>query len=145
MLHAACWKCRTQKLRKKSPSGHHRTSSGCIFATKACIDNRTENSNISSTCPHSMVNFGPPTAEICWRVYLLGWYTIYIYILRGCKIHFASKSCVLLYWLRYCTALNQRPSAKLCCVVQEMELWNFRRGCHLYLLGGHHVWHRPTF
>jgi len=26
---------------KKSPSGHHRTAlSGCIFATKACIDNR---------------------------------------------------------------------------------------------------------
>jgi len=27
------------------------------------------NSNISSTCPHNMVNFGPPTAEICWRVW----------------------------------------------------------------------------
>jgi len=27
--------------RKKSPSGHHRTTlSGCIFATKASIDNR---------------------------------------------------------------------------------------------------------
>jgi len=24
------------------------------------------NSNISSTCPHSMVNFGPLTSEICW-------------------------------------------------------------------------------
>jgi len=40
----------------------------------------------------------------------------YIYISRGCcpltefdrcKIHFASKSCILLYWLRYCTALEQ--------------------------------------
>ena len=31
----------TQKLRKKSPSAHHRTTSaGYIFATKACIDNR---------------------------------------------------------------------------------------------------------
>jgi len=30
-----------QKVVKKSPSGHHRTTlSGCIFATKACIDNR---------------------------------------------------------------------------------------------------------
>jgi len=27
------------------------------------------NSNISSTCPHNMVNFGPPTAEICRRVW----------------------------------------------------------------------------
>jgi len=25
LLHAARWKCRTQKSRKKSPSGHHRT------------------------------------------------------------------------------------------------------------------------
>jgi len=27
------------------------------------------NINISSTCPHNMVNFGPLTAEICWRVW----------------------------------------------------------------------------
>jgi len=34
-------KHRTQKSRQKSPSGHHHTtSSGYIFATKACIDNR---------------------------------------------------------------------------------------------------------
>jgi len=41
VLHAARWKYRTRKRRKKSPSGHHPTTlSGCIFATKACIDNR---------------------------------------------------------------------------------------------------------
>ena len=43
LLHAARWKCRTQKSRQKSPSGHHRTSlSGYIFAIrpKARIDNR---------------------------------------------------------------------------------------------------------
>ena len=41
LLHAARCKYRTQKSRQKSPSGHHRTtSSGYIFATKACIDNR---------------------------------------------------------------------------------------------------------
>jgi len=34
-------KYRTQKWRKKSPTGYHRTDlSGYIFATKACIDNR---------------------------------------------------------------------------------------------------------
>jgi len=34
-------KCRTQKSRQKSPSGHHPTTlSGYIFATKPCIDNR---------------------------------------------------------------------------------------------------------
>ena len=55
-------------MTQKPPSGHHRTtSSGCIFANKACIDNRKKNllsSNISSTCPHSMVNFCPLAAEI---------------------------------------------------------------------------------
>jgi len=58
---------------KKSPSGHHPTTSlGYIFATKSRIDNRKKNllsSNMSSTCPHNMVNFGPLAAEICWRVW----------------------------------------------------------------------------
>ena len=43
-----------------------------IFATTASIDNRKKsvlNSNISSTCPHNMVNFGPLAAEIGWRVW----------------------------------------------------------------------------
>ena len=46
--------------------------SGYIFATKACIDNRKTNllsSNISSRCPYNIVNFGPLTAEIDWRVW----------------------------------------------------------------------------
>jgi len=68
VLHAARCKCRTQKSRQKSPSGHHLTAlSGYIFAIKACIDNRKKNllsSNISSTCTHNMVNFGPLAAEI---------------------------------------------------------------------------------
>jgi len=68
VLHAARCKCRTQKRRQKSPSGHHRTTlSGYIFAITACIDNRKKNllsSNISSTGPYNMVNFGPLAAEI---------------------------------------------------------------------------------
>jgi len=68
VLHAARCKCRTQKSHQKSPSGHHPTTlSGYMFATKACIDNRKKNflsSNISSTCSHNMVNFGPLAAEI---------------------------------------------------------------------------------
>jgi len=41
LLHAARWKYRMQKWRKKSRSGHRRTSlTGYIFSTKACIDNR---------------------------------------------------------------------------------------------------------
>jgi len=61
---------------------------------------------------------------------LLGWYTIkYIYIFGSCcpwrnfaryKIYFASKSCILLYSQRYCTALNQRASAKFWGMLQGM-------------------------
>jgi len=57
-----------KKVAKKSPSGHHRTTlSGYIFATIAHIDNREKNllsSNMSSRCPHNIVNFGPLTADI---------------------------------------------------------------------------------
>jgi len=53
---------------KKSPSGHRRTTlSGYMFATKARIDNQKKNllsSNISSTRPRNMVNFGLLAAEI---------------------------------------------------------------------------------
>jgi len=55
------------KTRQKSPSEHHRkTLSGHNFATKARIDNRKKmlSSNISSTCPRNMANFGLLTAEI---------------------------------------------------------------------------------
>jgi len=68
VLHAARWKYRTQKIAKKLPSAHHRTTLlGYIFATKARIDNQKKNllsSSISSRCPHNMVNFGLRAAEI---------------------------------------------------------------------------------
>ena len=58
---------------KNCPSAHHRTTlSGYIFTTKAYIDSRKKNllnSNIFSTFPHNMVNFGPLMAEIGWRVW----------------------------------------------------------------------------
>jgi len=52
---------------KKSPSAHHRTTlSGYTIATKACIENQKKlvNGTNSPTCSHSMLNFGPLTAEI---------------------------------------------------------------------------------
>ena len=59
--------------RRKSPSRHHHTTlSGHVFATKAMSTIRKKNllnANTSSTCPHNMVNFGPITAENCWRVW----------------------------------------------------------------------------
>jgi len=74
---------------------------------------------------------------------------LYVYIFGGscpwqnfarCKIHFTSKSCVLLFWQRYCTAQQQWALAKLCGVVQGMELRNFHRGRHLYLAGRPSRW-----
>jgi len=127
------------------------------------------NSNISSTWPYNIANFGPLAAEIgrvwapqpistcftSWQCYcsdvahrrptklctmsgrLLGWYTIYTLApwrnFARCKTHFTPKSCILLYWQRYCTALQQQASAKLWGVVHRMELRNFRRRRHLYL------------
>jgi len=67
VLHAARWKYRTQKWRKKSPSGHHCTTlSSYIFAIQARIEYRKNllSSNISSMCPHNMVNFDSLAAEI---------------------------------------------------------------------------------
>jgi len=71
----------------------------------------------------------------------------YIYIFRAldtygnfASCHFASMSGVLLYWQCYCTALEQRQSAKLCGMVQGMELQNFCRGRHLYSAGRPSHW-----
>jgi len=68
------------------------------------------------------------STKLCMMfVSLLCWYTIYTFWgllppLRNfvrCKIHFASKSSILLYWQCYCTALEQWASAKLCGVQQR--------------------------
>ena len=64
MLHTACWKYRTQKVAIWTPLYN---LSGYICITNAHIDNLKKNllsSSISSTCPNSMVNFGPLAAEI---------------------------------------------------------------------------------
>jgi len=135
------------------------------------------NSNISSTTPHNMANFGPLAAQIglpvcgnaanlnTQQVSRLGFITaamsltrgqpnfarslaiswagtLYMYflgllppdrILSGAKFTLCPRSCVLLYWQRYCTALQQWASAKICSVLHGMELWNFHRWRHLYL------------
>jgi len=79
---------------------------------------------------------------------LLGCYTMYTFSgafaswrnFARFKFHFASKSCILLYCQRYCKALQQRASAKLCGVVQEMELQNLHRRRHLYSAGRPSRW-----
>ena len=65
-------------------------------------------SNISSTCLQNMVNFGPLTAEICWRV----WFGVPQHILMD----FTS-------WLRYCTGVTERKSTKLCTMFGHLLGW----------------------
>jgi len=71
-----CTRLAKNTERKNSPSAQRRVMlSGYIFATKAWIDNRENllNSNIFSTrLHHNMVNFGPLTTEIDWRVWFCG-------------------------------------------------------------------------
>ena len=135
------------KMTQKSPSVHHCTTlSSCIFATKACIDNRKNllNSNMSLTCAHNMANFGPltlrPVREFgapqqistgfafafvtaatsltggqpnFARCLTVSWAaTLHIHFRAFLpsngilpEVHFASKSCTLLYLQRHCTAL----------------------------------------
>ena len=81
---------------------------------------------------------GQPNFARCLAVSWAG--RLFSGALVRCKIHFTSKSCVRLYWQRYCMALQQRASAKLCGIVQGMELRNFCRGRHLYSAGRPSRW-----
>jgi len=155
VLHMARWKCTTQKIAKNSPSGHHRTTlSGNIFATKARIERhvltigkKMLNSNISSTCPHNMVNFGLLTAEICWRVLgtpanFNGFHVLASLLQRrpstrvNQTLHDVWPSPGL---------VEQRASANVCGIIQRMELRTFAEGAIYIQLDGHHVGHRPIF
>ena len=145
-----------QKLAKKSPSGHHRTTCRAVSSQLRLVST-IGNMNISSTSPHNMTNFSPLTAEMCWRVcgtpahfngfrvfasllqrrrspkanqtlhdvWLSPGLVYYIYTFSGAlvrrKIHFTSKSCVLLYWQRYCTALQPRASN----IAAWYKEWNY--------------------
>jgi len=124
VLHTARWKYSTQQIAEKSPFWHYPTTlSGYIFATKAHIDNRKKNllsSNISSTCPHNMVNFGPVAAEICWRV-------------CGTPANFNG--------FRVLAALLHR--ILVLGISQTLRHWT--EGATYIWQGGHHVGHWPTF
>jgi len=76
-------------------------------------------SNISSTCPHNMVNFSPLAAEIVSLVWgtppNFNGFRVLAVLLHGTLVVGSSQT----------VALN--------------------RGRHLYLAGRHHVGHWPTF
>jgi len=70
-----------------------------------------------------------------WRLAVSLTGTLYVHLhpnrnYSRCTIHSVSKSCVLLYWQRYSTALEQCASVKLCGLVQGMELQTPRHFQH---------------
>jgi len=123
VMHGARCKYRTQEVAKTLPSVHHHTTlSGYIFATKARINNRKKNllcSNISSTCPNNIVNFGPLAAEIGPVVW-------------GTPAHFSGFR-VFAASLHSTLVVRQPNSAAL------------NRGATYIRQGSHHVGHWPTF
>jgi len=123
VLHAARWKCRTQKTAKNATFEHHRTTlSGYIFATKVRINNWKNllTSNVSPTCPQDMVYFGLLAAEICWRV-------------SGTPSHFNGFRVLA-------ALLHDTPVVG---VSQTLRRWT--DGATYIRRGGHHVGHWPTF
>jgi len=102
-----------QKIAKNSLFVHHRTTlSGCIFTTQTYIDNQKKNSlnsNISCTCPHNMVDFGPLMAEIGAGVW-------------GTPANFNGFRVLALC---YCTVVAQRRSTKLHDVWSSPELVHY--------------------
>jgi len=90
------------------------------------------NSNISSTCPHNMANFGPPTAEIGSGV-------------CGTPANFnRCRVLAVLLQRRRSTQANQTAHCtmfgRFLGVVHGMELRNFRRGRRLYSAGRPSRW-----
>jgi len=124
VLHAASSKYRIQKFAKKSPSAYHRTTLlGCIFVTKARIDNQTK----SVKHQYPLYVF-PQYGEL--RL-VNGWDRL-VSLLFGApqqiSVGFAS-------WLRYCTDVAQRRSIKLCMMLGRLLGWytiyTFGRSCPL--------------
>jgi len=72
------------------------------------------------------VNFGSLKAEICWRVW-------------GTPANFNGFRVLAAFFLLHGT-LQQQTSAKLWVVLEGMELWNFRKGRHLYSAGRPSRW-----
>ena len=118
VLHAACWKYRTQKWCNNLRSEHHHTIlSGYIFATKACIDS-WEKLVKQQYLPHMSLQYGELRPTSGWdRFVSLG---------HPCKFQRLSHlGCVT---ARYSSSGRQPNFAVL------------NRGCHLYLTGRPSRW-----
>jgi len=68
-------KCAARSSMKIHNAKNHQKFAICaplhnfIFTTTTIGKKNLLNSNVSSTCPHNVVNFGPLAAEIGWRVW----------------------------------------------------------------------------
>ena len=89
------------------------------------IGKKLLNSNISSTCPHNMVNFSPLAVEICWRV-------------GGTPNKFQRVSRL--------GSVTARHSSLVVGVSQTLRRWTEPTEGDTYIRQvGHHFGHWPTF
>ena len=109
MLHEARW----NTGRKYSPKIRHLRTIAQLCRTISLqlrqistIEKNVLNGNLSSTCTHNMVNFGPLAAETGWRVGAP----------QQISTAFAS-------WLRYCTDVAQRRSTNLWTMFGRLLGW----------------------
>jgi len=108
---------------KKSPSGHHPTTLSGHSLQLRHVSTTGKNllsSNISSTCPYNMVNFGVLAAEI-------------VLLVCGIPANF-NRFRVLAVLLHGTPVLG---------VSQTWRHWT--EGATYIQQGDHHVWHWPTF
>jgi len=91
VLHAAHWKY--SSLRKKLLKNRHLGTIAQICPAissqlrhVSTIGKQLLKSNVSSRCPHTIVNFGPLMAEICWRVWStpanFNWFRVLAWLLH---------------------------------------------------------------
>jgi len=139
------------------------------------IGKKLLNDNVSSICLHNMVNVGPLTAEICWRVWGTPANFNRFHVLASLlhrrrstevnqTLHDVWPSPVLVYYIYTLMGLLLHngilPAAKFNCVQLTLEQWRhpkfavwykewiygtFAEGVTYIRQGSHHAGHRPTF
>jgi len=124
VLHTARWKYRTQKWCKKSPSAHHCTTLlGCIFATKARIDNQNKKKFVKQQYLHMSSQYGELRPTNSWDLLTsLGHPANF----NGFHVLAAS--------------LHGTPVVGV-----SQTLWHWTDGTTYIWQGGHHVGNWPTF
>jgi len=108
--------------------------------------------NIFSICLYTMVNFGPLTSEICWRVWsspanFNGFRVLASLLHRhhSTEVNQTLHYCILLNWQHCCMALEHWHQQKFAAWYKEWNYGTFAEGAIYIRQGGCHVGHRPTF